>query len=161
MTHTIENKYLGELRTESTHLKSSKTITTDAPKDNNGLGNAFSPTDLVSSALCSCITTIMGICAKKNNFILPKSTSFITKTMSSNPRRISKISVEINFETNNLSEKQIKKLIKVAKGCPVAQSLSSDLIQEINYNFWKFFSISKIYYAELENKFCFFCKRIH
>ena len=71
----------------------------------------------------------------KNNFILPKSTSFITKTMSSNPRRISKISVEINFETNNLSEKQIKKLIKVAKGCPVAQSLSSDLIQEINYNF--------------------------
>ena len=77
----------------------------------------------------------MGICAKKNNFILPKSTSLITKTMSSNPRRISKISVEINFETNNLSEKQITKLIKVAQGCPVAQSLSSDLIQEINYNF--------------------------
>ena len=57
MSHSIENKYLGGLRTESTHLKSSQTIITDAPTDNNGLGNAFSPTDLVVSALCSCITT--------------------------------------------------------------------------------------------------------
>jgi len=135
MSHSIENKYVGELRTESTHLKSSNVIITDAPKDNNGKGNAFSPTDLVASALCSCMTTVMGICANKNQFDLPNSTAHITKVMSSHPRRISKIIVEINFDSNNLSEQNIEKLIAVAKGCPVAQSLSSDLIQEVRFNF--------------------------
>ena len=135
MPHSIENKYVGELRTESTHLKSSNVIITDAPKDNNGKGNAFSPTDLVASALCSCMTTVMGICANKNQFDLPNSTAHITKVMSSHPRRISKIIIEINFDSNNLSEQNIEKLIAVAKGCPVAQSLSSDLIQEVRFNF--------------------------
>ena len=135
MSHSIENKYLGELRTESTHLKSSNVIITDAPTDNNGKGNAFSPTDLVASALCSCMTTVMGICANKNQFDLPNSTAHITKVMSSHPRRISKIIVEINFDSNNLSEQNIEKLIAVAKGCPVAQSLSSDLVQEVRFNF--------------------------
>ena len=135
MPHSIENKYVGELRTESTHLKSSNVIITDAPTDNNGKGNAFSPTDLVASALCSCMTTVMGICANKNQFDLPNSTAHITKVMSSHPRRISKIIVEINFDKNNLSEQNIEKLIAVAKGCPVAQSLSSDLVQEVRFNF--------------------------
>ena len=135
MPHSIENKYVGELRTESTHLKSSNVIITDAPKDNNGKGNAFSPTDLVASALCSCMTTVMGICANKNQFDLPNSTAHITKIMSSHQRRISKIIVEINFDSNNLSEQNIEKLIAVAKGCPVAQSLSSDLAQEVRFNF--------------------------
>ena len=135
MSHSIENKYVGELRTESTHLKSSNVIITDAPTDNNGKGNAFSPTDLVASALCSCMTTVMGICANKNQFDLPNSTAHITKVMSSHPRRISKIIVEINFDSNNLSDQNIEKLIAVAKGCPVAQSLSSDLIQEVRFNF--------------------------
>ena len=135
MSHSIENKYVGELRTESTHLKSSNVIITDAPRDNNGKGNAFSPTDLVASALCSCMTTVMGICANKNQFDLPNSTAHITKVMSSHPRRISKIIVEINFDSNNLSEQNIEKLIAVAKGCPVAQSLSSDLAQEVRFNF--------------------------
>ena len=135
MSHSIENKYVGELRTESTHLKSSNVIITDAPTDNNGKGNAFSPTDLVASALCSCMTTVMGICANKNQFDLPNSTAHITKVMSSHPRRISKIIVEINFDSNNLSEQNIEKLKAVAKGCPVAQSLSSDLVQEVRFNF--------------------------
>ena len=135
MSHSIENKYVGELRTESTHLKSSNVIITDAPTDNNGKGNAFSPTDLVASALCSCMTTVMGICANKNQFDLPNSTAHVTKVMSSHPRRISKIIIEINFEKNNLSEQNIEKLIAVAKGCPVAQSLSADLIQEVKFNF--------------------------
>ena len=135
MSHSIENKYIGELRTESTHLKSSNVIITDAPTDNNGKGNAFSPTDLVASALCSCMTTVMGICANKNQFDLPNSTAHITKVMSSHPRRISKIILEINFDNNNLSEQNIEKLKAVAKGCPVAQSLSSDLIQEVRFNF--------------------------
>ena len=93
MSHSIENKYVGELRTESTHLKSSNVIITDAPTDNNGKGNAFSPTDLVASALCSCMTTVMGICANKNQFDLPNSTAHITKVMSSPTIRISKIIV--------------------------------------------------------------------
>ena len=135
MSHSIENKYVGELRTESTHLKSSNVIITDAPTDNNGKGNAFSPTDLVASALCSCMTTVMGICAEKNNFELPESIAYVTKIMESHPRRISKIIIEINFDKNNLSDQQTEKLVAVAKGCPVAQSLSSDLIQEVKFNF--------------------------
>ena len=135
MSHSIENRYLGELRTHSTHLKSSDTIITDAPTDNNGKGEAFSPTDLVASALCSCMTTVMGICAEKNNFELPGSIAYVTKIMESHPRRISKIIIEINFDKNSLSDQQVEKLIAVAKGCPVAQSLNSDLIQEVIYNF--------------------------
>ena len=135
MSHSIENRYLGELRTHSTHLKSSDTIITDAPVDNNGKGSAFSPTDLVASALCSCMTTVMGICAEKNNFELPVSTAYVTKIMESYPRRISKIIIEINFDKNNLSDQQKEKLVAVAKGCPVAQSLSTDLIQEVKFNF--------------------------
>ncbi len=135
MSHSIENIYLGELRTQSKHLKSSDVIITDAPTDNNGKGDAFSPTDLVASALCSCMTTVMGICAEKNNFELPVSTAYVTKIMESYPRRISKIIIEINFDKNNLSDQQKEKLVAVAKGCPVAQSLSADLIQEVNFNF--------------------------
>ena len=135
MSHSIENKYVGELRTESTHLKSSNVIITDAPTDNNGKGNAFSPTDLVASALCSCMTTVMGICAEKNNFELPGSIAYVTKIMESHPRRISKIIIEINFDNNDLSDQQMQKLVTVAKGCPVAQSLSSDLIQKVKFNF--------------------------
>jgi len=135
MSHSIENIYLGELRTQSKHLKSSDVIITDAPTDNNGKGDAFSPTDLVASALCSCMTTVMGICAEKNNFELPVSTAYVTKIMESYPRRISKIIIEINFDKNNLSDQQKEKLVAVAKGCPVAQSLSTDLIQEVKFNF--------------------------
>ena len=135
MSHSIENRYLGKLRTHSTHLKSSDTIITDAPVDNNGKGNAFSPTDLVASALCSCMTTVMGICAEKNNFELPGSTAYVTKIMESHPRRIIKIIIQINFDNNNLSDQQTEKLVAVAKGCPVAQSLSSDLMQEVKFNF--------------------------
>ena len=68
MNHTIENKYIGNLRTSSKHLKSGDNVITDAPTDNNGKGEAFAPTDLVSSALCSCMSTVMGICANKGNF---------------------------------------------------------------------------------------------
>ena len=75
------------------------------------------------------------IVENKNQFDLPNSTAHITKVMTSHPRRISKIIVEINFDSNNLSEQNIEKLIAVAKGCPVAQSLSSDLVQEVRFNF--------------------------
>ena len=135
MNHSIENKYIGELRTSSTHVKSGKNIITDAPIDNNGKGDAFAPTDLVSSALCSCITTVMGICAEKGKFEMPNSKAKITKLMSTNPRKISEIKIKINFEKNSLSDVQKRKLILVGKNCPVAKSLNSDIKQTLIFNF--------------------------
>ena len=135
MNHSIENKYIGELRTSSTHVKSGKNIITDAPIDNNGKGDAFAPTDLVSSALCSCITTVMGICAEKGKFEMPNSKAKITKLMSTNPRKISEIKIKINFEKNSLSDVQKRKLISVGKNCPVAKSLNSDIKQNLIFNF--------------------------
>ena len=135
MNHSIENKYIGELRTSSTHIKSRKNIITDAPIDNNGKGDAFAPTDLVSSALCSCITTVMGICAEKGKFEMPNSKAKITKLMSTNPRKISEIKIKINFEKNSLSDVQKRKLISVGKNCPVAKSLNSDIKQTLIFNF--------------------------
>ena len=135
MKYSIENKYIGGLRTESTHLNSGDKITTDAPVDNNGKGEAFSPTDLVCSALCSCMTTVMGICAEKGNFHMPKSSAKITKIMSQNPRKISEIHIELEFEDNDLSEAQKNKIKDVASKCPVALSLDKDLIQKVKFNF--------------------------
>ena len=135
MNHSIENRYVGKLRTSSTHLKSGKNIITDAPTDNNGKGEAFAPTDLVSSALCSCMTTVMGICVEKGNFELPNSTAKITKIMSSDPRKISEIKIELNFDNNNLTDTQKNKLMSVAENCPVAKSLNPDIKQTLKFNF--------------------------
>ena len=135
MNHSIENRYVGKLRTSSTHLKSGKNIITDAPTDNNGKGEAFAPTDLVSSALCSCMTTVMGICAEKGNFEMPNSTAKITKIMSSDPRKISEIKIELNFDNNNLNDTQKNKLMSVAENCPVAKSLNPDIKQILKFNF--------------------------
>ena len=135
MNHSIENRYVGKLRTSSTHLKSGKNIITDAPTDNNGKGEAFAPTDLVSSALCSCMTTVMGICAEKGNFEMPNSTAKIRKIMSSDPRKISEIKIELNFDNNNLTDTQKNKLMSVAENCPVAKSLNPDIKQTLKFNF--------------------------
>ena len=135
MNHSIENRYVGKLRTSSTHLKSGKNIITDAPTDNNGKGEAFAPTDLVSSALCSCMTTVMGICAEKGNFEMPNSTAKITKIMASDPRKISEIKIELNFDNNNLNDTQKNKLMSVAENCPVAKSLNPDIKQTLKFNF--------------------------
>jgi len=135
MNHSIENRYVGKLRTSSTHLSSGKNIITDAPTDNNGKGEAFAPTDLVSSALCSCMTTVMGICAEKGNFEMPNSTAKITKIMSANPRKISEIKIELNFDNNNLTDTQKNKLMSVAENCPVAKSLNPDIKQTLKFNF--------------------------
>ena len=135
MNHSIENNYVGKLRTSSRHLLSGETIITDAPTDNNGQGEAFAPTDLVSSALCSCMTTVMGICAEKGNFEMPNSTAKITKIMSSEPRKIKEIKIELNFEKNSLNDAQKNKLMSVAENCPVAKSLNPDIKQTLKFNF--------------------------
>tara|TARA_B100000925_G_scaffold124587_1_gene92709 strand:- start:516 stop:923 length:408 start_codon:yes stop_codon:yes gene_type:complete len=135
MDYSIINNYVGDLRTSSKHIKSGDVVITDAPVDNNGRGDAFAPTDLVCSALCSCMTTVMAICAEKGNFEMPKSEAKIIKVMSEHPRKIHKISIEINFEENELTDIQKRKLISVGKSCPVARSLDRDIIQNIKFNF--------------------------
>ena len=135
MSHKIESSYLGELRVSSTHLASNIEIITDAPVDNNGRGESFSPTDLVATALGTCMITVMGIYAEKNGISMPNVYSRTNKFMSSSPRKISKLKIEINFEGNELSYSEKQSLKEVALNCPVAKSLHADLQQEIEFNF--------------------------
>ena len=134
-SHKIDSSYLGELRVSSTHLASSTEIITDAPVDNNGKGESFSPTDLVATALGTCMITVMGIYAEKNGILMPNVYSSTNKIMNSNPRKISKLKIEIIFEGNKLSEKEKQGLKKVALNCPVEKSLHPDLQQEIKFVF--------------------------
>jgi len=135
MSHKIESNYLGGLRVSSTHLASNTEIITDAPVDNNGKGESFSPTDLVATALGTCMITVMGIYAEKNGILMPNVYSRTNKVMSSTPRKISKLKIEIIFGDNQLSEVEKKSLKDVALNCPVAKSLHPDLKQEIEFNF--------------------------
>lgn len=130
---TSKAVYLGELRVEATHLKSGEIMITDAPTDNNGKGEAFSPTDTVATALATCMLTIMGIRAEKKNLNIQGATAEITKTMESNPRRISKIEITITMPKIGVEENFQELLEMAAKSCPVAQSLHPDIEQVINF----------------------------
>ncbi len=136
-TSTI--KYLGDLRTSALHLQSGTEIFTDAPIDNNGKGEAFSPTDLVATALGSCMMTIMGISARNHAINLVNSSIEITKIMTAElPRRIAKIIVNLSMHTDSeLTEIDKTKLVRAAHTCPVALSLREDIVQEINFD-WHF-----------------------
>lgn len=132
----FEGKYLGDLRTEGTHLKSGNTIITDAPLDNQGKGEAFSPTDLVCAALASCMMTIMGIIARREDINLEGLRHQTAKYMAAEPRRIAKIEINFNWaEMPDLSEKQIQMLKKAALTCPVALSLHDSIEQDVRFNF--------------------------
>ena len=115
--------YTGDLSTEATHLKSTNTLITDAPTDNNGLGRSFSPTDLVATALGTCILTVMGIRAKDMGVDMIDAAADVTKIMASNPRRIDKIVVTITMPAKSYTTKERKVLEAAAHHCPVANSL--------------------------------------
>ncbi|MDR2292810.1 MAG: OsmC family protein [Prevotellaceae bacterium] len=132
---TIKTTYLGELRTEATHIQSNNTIHTDAPNDNHGKGEAFSPTDLFAASFGSCMLTIMGIAANTHGFNIDGTTAKITKVMGTNPRRIVEIIVELTFPKNNYSVKERKIIELCAKECPVANSLHPDLKQTVIFNY--------------------------
>jgi putative redox protein len=125
--------YQEGLRTKATHIKSSNTITTDAPIDNQGKGEAFSPTDLVATALASCMLTIMGIKSKQLNISLEGTTAKVQKEMASEPRRISKIIIHIKASISIDTKTRII-LEKSALACPVAKSLSPELISKVNFS---------------------------
>jgi uncharacterized OsmC-like protein len=135
MTITLKTKYLGELRTHSTHLKSGNEVITDAPIDNHGKGEAFSPTDLMCASLASCMFTIMGIVAKKLNVNIDNTESEVTKIMAENPRRVAEIVIIFNFPKNNFSESEKQALKDAAYSCPVALSLHPDLKKSVTFNF--------------------------
>lgn len=125
--------YLGELRTECTHLKSGNSFITDAPTDNNGKGLAFSPTDTVATGLASCMMTVMGIKARDLGVDMTGTTSEVTKTMASDPRRISKIEVLINLPVE-ADDKTKKILENTGRTCPVLYSLHPDIEKVITFN---------------------------
>lgn len=127
--------YLGHLRTSSVHVQSGTEILSDAPVDNHGKGEAFSPTDLVANALGSCILTIMGIKAQDLNVDISGTTAEVTKIMQTEPRRIAKIEINITFIKQQ--DEKIKKILeKAAMTCPVFNSLHPDLEKIITFN-WK------------------------
>lgn len=130
---TSSINYVHPLKTKATHNRSGNSLNTDAPVDNNGEGAFFSPTDLAATSLASCMFTIMGIYADQNNLELGEIDCELTKEMAANPRRISKISININWKTK-LQKQDIEKLKNVALNCPVANSLHPNIEQDINFN---------------------------
>ena len=127
--HQIIVEYEGELRTRAKHLQSGNELITDAPVDNHGKGEAFSPTDLVATALASCILTIMGIVAERRKIDLKGTSSKVTKIMGESPRRISEIHIDIYFKFDILTQDR-KVLEKAAHSCPVHQSLHGDVMEK-------------------------------
>lgn len=132
---TSKVTYLGDLRTSSIHLQSGNEIISDAPIDNNGKGEAFSPTDFVANALASCMFTVMGIKANAMDMDFSDSTAEVTKVMGTEPRRITEIHVTFNMNLD-ADEKTKTILEKTAMTCPVFYSLHPDINKVIVFN-WK------------------------
>jgi putative redox protein len=127
--------YKGQLRTTATHLQSTTAIETDAPTDNQGKGERFSPTDLLATSLGSCMMTIMGIKARDMNIDLSGVTIDIQKHMKSEPRRVSGVDVAFHFPKElNLDDKERTILQNAALSCPVAKSIHPDIEQNVVFN---------------------------
>lgn len=132
---TSKVTYLGDLRTSSIHINSGSEIISDAPLDNNGKGEAFSPTDTVANALASCMMTVMGIKARDMGVDFTASTAAVTKYMQADPRRISKI--EVVFEMTLAADEKTKTILeRTALTCPVHQSLHPEIEKVVTFN-WK------------------------
>lgn len=132
---TSKVTYLGDLRTSSIHIQSGSELISDAPTDNNGKGEAFSPTDTVANALASCMMTIMGIKSRDMNVEITGSTASVVKVMQAEPRRIG--AIEIIFDMNVIAdEKSILILERAAMTCPVFLSLNPEIDKKITFN-WK------------------------
>lgn len=129
----IEAKYEGDLHCHAVHTPSGMALTTDAPKDNQGRGESFSPTDLVATALGTCMLTVMGIAARTLNVDLNGATVGVEKEMSSTaPRRIAKLMVKIHVP-HKVGEENRLKLEKAAHTCPVHQSLHPDIEKSVEF----------------------------
>ena len=130
---TSKVTYTGELRTTCVHERSGNEFITDAPIDNHGLGQAFSPTDTVATGLASCMLTVMGIKARNIDVDLSGATAEVTKHMASDPRRISKIEVHLELPSA-ISEKNRTILERTGNTCPIHYSLHPDIEKVISFN---------------------------
>ena len=129
---TSEVIYTGDLATAAKHVRSGQIIVTDAPVDNNGKGQAFSPTDLMATSLASCMITIMGISARNHEIDMEGTKAEVTKIMSTEgPRKIDKIRIKLIMPAKGYTSKEKRILLKAAESCPVGRSLHPDLVQEI------------------------------
>jgi uncharacterized OsmC-like protein len=131
----MEVHYLGELRCKAVHLKSGNTLITDAPTDNKGKGEAFSPTDLLCTSLASCMMTIMGITANEKGYEVESIESTVEKIMGTEPRRVVGINVVMNVKGKNLDSKAQTILTHAAHTCPVAKSLNAEIKQNVEIRF--------------------------
>ena len=129
---TSKVTYQGDLRTTAIHLQSNNEIITDAPTDNQGKGEAFSPTDLLATSLASCMLTIIGIKARDMNIDVTGAIAEVTKIMSADPRRVSEIQVVITFR-QTLDDKTRKIFYNTALTCPIAKSIHPDITQNITF----------------------------
>lgn len=132
---TSKVTYTGGLRTSSVHERSGNVIITDAPVDNKGKGEAFSPTDLLATSLGNCMLTIVGIAAAEHGFNIDGTTCEITKIMGENPRRVVEIVAGFQFPANDYSDKDRKIIERAANTCPVFYSLHPDLKKTISFNY--------------------------
>ena len=130
---TSKVTYQGDLRTTAIHLQSNNQIITDAPVDNHGKGEAFSPTDLLATSLSSCMLTIIGIKARDMDIDIAGTTADVTKVMAADPRRVSEIHVAITFN-RQLDDKMQKIFYNTALTCPVAKSIHPEIIQKVTIN---------------------------
>jgi uncharacterized OsmC-like protein len=135
---TIETTYIGDLRTENIHVQSGTKIITDAPTDNQGKGEAFSPTDLLGVALGTCMLTTIGIKTRNDGINIDGAKCFVTKIMSSNPRRVAELQVKLEFP-QQYSEKEQKLLEDIALTCPVYLSLNPDMVKTVDFG-WKVYA---------------------
>lgn len=132
---TIKTEYLGDLRTRATHVRSGNTMITDAPVDNRGKGEAFSPSDLLVTALASCMLTIMGIAAKDHDINVNGVKAETIKIMGSDPRRVSRVKIKIDFPAGqSYTESERLILEKAVRTCPVMESLHPDMEKELKFN---------------------------
>lgn len=130
---TVTAKYLGDLRTECVHVASGTRLVTDAPVDNQGKGEAFSPTDLCATALAACAMTIIGIYGRSHDVDVTGTTIEVTKTMNANPRRIGKIEVVFTMPDREYTDKQKLLIERAAHTCPVHLSLHPDVEQVFTF----------------------------
>jgi uncharacterized OsmC-like protein len=129
--------YKDELSTECTHVRSDSVITTDAPTDNKGLGRTFSPTDLLATALGSCMITLINIRANESQLDIKGTNAEVIKIMGTAPRRVAEVKIKIEIADNGLTDAQRSVLEKAALTCPVALSLSDSLKQTVSFNYRK------------------------
>ena len=132
---TITTVYEGNLRTRATHNQSGNTLITDAPTDNHGKGEAFSPTDLFATSLGSCMLTIIGLAANTHGFSIDGTRVETQKVMGSDPRRVAELVVDLYFPANNYSDREKRMIEAAAASCPVAQSLHPETKKTVTFHY--------------------------